>query len=334
MDSKDKRIIEKLRREMGSTIRDALNDPKVIEVMLNDDGELWVERVGEPIEHLGHMDGHAAYAMMTTIASANDTMVSPDNPTLETVLPESGERFQGEVPPKVKSPAFTIRKPADFVFTLSDYVEQGAMSEDDAEIIRELILRRDNIAVVGGTGSGKTTLVNTITQTAAELTPDHRFVVLEDTPELKRAARNSLMMRTTMNQSMQQLLVSTLRHRPDRIIVGEVRDGAALDLIDAWSTGHKGGISTWHANEGGIAALNRLERLIRKSQNATPGTDLKLDVSEAVDAIIYISKDEQTKKRRVTHILAVHNGLDENGNYRWSNLRETWKNARTETSLV
>lgn len=334
MDSKEHRIIEKLRREMGPAIRDALRDPKVIEVMLNDDGGLWVERVGEPIERLGHMDGHAAYAMMTTIASANGAMVSPDNPTLEAVLPETGERFQGEVPPKVKAPAFTIRKPADFVFTLDDYVEQGAMSAGDAEIIRELIMRRDNIAVVGGTGSGKTTLVNTITQTAAQLTPDHRFVVLEDTPELKRAADNTLMLRTTMNQSMQQLLVSTLRHRPDRIIVGEVRDGAALDLIDAWSTGHKGGISTWHANEGGIAALNRLERLVRKSNNASPGDGLKQDISEAVDAIIYISKDDHTKHRRVTDILAVHNGLDDSGNYRWSNLRETWKNARLETSVV
>ena len=143
------------------------------------------------------------------------------------------------MPPVALQPSFAIRVPAARVFRLEDYVGGTTMSEAAACALRRAVKSRQNILVVGGTGSGKTTLTNALLAEIAN--EDHRILILEDTRELQCAAKDCVSLRTQASVSMRDLVRSTLRLRPDRIVVGEVRGGEALDLLKAWSTGHPGG---------------------------------------------------------------------------------------------
>ncbi|MFY9876847.1 MAG: P-type conjugative transfer ATPase TrbB, partial [Rhodomicrobium sp.] len=242
------RIKQKLERELGDPVIGALRDASVIEIMLNPDGGLWVERFGRPMARLGEMLPHQAEAAMATLAATHRTTITRQSPILECELPD-GSRFEGLIPPVVAGPSFCIRKRASRIFTLDDYVASGAMTLRQRELIRKAALDHQNILIVGGTGSGKTTLVNAVIHLIAEELPHERLLILEDTAEIQCAAPNRVFKRTTDAIDLRRLLRSTMRYRPDRIIVGEVRGGECLDLLKAWNTGHPGGVATVHAND-------------------------------------------------------------------------------------
>ena len=281
-----RRLHSKITRELGREVMTALQDDAVIEVMLNTDGRLWCDRLGEGMSCIGEMSMPNALALLGTIADGLGTVITKQSPILEGELPLDGSRFEGLIPPVVARPTFTIRKKALLIYTLDDYVQQSIMSAKQKTQIQEAITARRNILVVGGTGSGKTTLTNAIIAEMVALTPEDRLVIMEDTAEIQCKADNAVILRTSIDISMQQLLRATMRLRPDRIIVGEVRGAEALALLKSWNTGHPGGIATLHANSAD-SGLVRLEQLIAESGIQA---DMKALIDEAVDLVIFIEK--------------------------------------------
>lgn len=295
--------IDKLTRELGPLVLGLLDDPEVIEIILNHDGCLWAERLGRDMERVGIMSVWQAKAMMGTVASLMETVINSENPILECELPLDGSRFEAMLPPVVPAPIFAIRKRAIKVFTLKDYVEQGIMTHAQRALIETAIRDENNILIAGGTGSGKTTLANAAIRHISEAFPKARLILIEDTRELQCASENYAPLKTTSKLSMTDLLMSTMRVRPDRIIVGEVRDGSALALLKAWNTGHPGGIATLHADSA-AAALIRLEQLAAEANDA-PQQSL---IAATIHMIVYIERREG--KRRVKELLRVegHDG--------------------------
>ena len=291
-----RRLHSKITRELGREVMTALQDDAVIEVMLNTDGRLWCDRLGEGMSCIGEMSAPNALALLGTIADGLGTVITKQSPILEGELPLDGSRFEGLIPPVVARPTFTIRKKALLIYTLDDYVQQGIMSAKQKAQIQEAITARRNILVVGGTGSGKTTLTNAIIAEMVALTPEDRLVIMEDTAEIQCKTDNAVILRTSIDISMQQLLRATMRLRPDRIIVGEVRGAEALALLKSWNTGHPGGIATLHAN-GADSGLVRLEQLIAESGIQAY---MKALIDEAVDLVIFIEK--QGGKRVIKEI--------------------------------
>lgn len=300
------RLDAKLSRELGDVVLAALGDPSVIEIMLNPDGKLWEDRAGKGMACIGTMTASRAENLIGTIASALGQIATTENPVIEGELPLDGSRFEGVLPPIVERPIFAIRKKAIFVYTLADYVRDGIMTEEQADIIRWHVGKRHNILVAGGTGSGKTTLCNAILQCIADVDPETRIAIIEDVRELQCPVVNKFPMRTSENKDMIALLRATLRLRPDRIVVGEVRDGAALALLKSWNTGHSGGVATVHANSA-PAALTRIEQLVQEA--GVPS--IPAVIAEAVNCIVSIQKSEEGK-RRVQQICTV-NGVGPDG---------------------
>ena len=307
--AEQKRLLvrEKLTRELGPTILAALEDRSIVEIMLNPDGILWVDVLGEGMRDTGErISPSKAENLLGTIASMLDVTIGVDQPILQGELPLDGSRIQGVLPPVVARPVFTIRKRASLVYTLDDYVAAGILDAGHAITLREGIHARKNILIVGSTGSGKTTLANALLREMS-LVAGHnqRIVVIEDTVELQCSAPNHVALRTSDTVDMTRCLKVTMRLRPDRIVVGEVRDHAALALLKAWNTGHPGGLCTLHANSA-AAGLLRLEQLIAESKNVAPQPVL---IAEAVDLIVFITRTASS--RRVTELVrtdGVHDG--------------------------
>ncbi|RSU61399.1 P-type conjugative transfer ATPase TrbB [Sphingobium yanoikuyae] len=298
-----------LRTALGPSIAAWLDDATVIEVMLNPDGRLWVDRLGEGISDTGMTLGAAdGERIVRLVAHHVGVEVHARSPRVSAELPEGGERFEGLLPPVVAAPAFAIRKPAVAVFTLGDYAAAGIMSPEQAEALRRGVETRANILVAGGTGSGKTTLVNALLAEIA--TSGDRIVLIEDTRELQCAAPNLVAMRTKDGVvSLSDLVRSSLRLRPDRIPIGEVRGAEALDLLKAWGTGHPGGIGTIHAGTA-LGALRRMEQLIQEAVVTVPRALL----AETIDLIAVLVRDGHG--RRLAELARVE-GLDPaTGDYR------------------
>ena len=274
------------------------------DILLNADGDLWVESRIDGLKVMGKMSAPNALSLLGTIADSLNTTINRDNPVVEGELFIDGSRVEGIIPPIVPAPIFAIRKRAAAVISLEQYVSDGIMSARQAEMIVEAVKNRENILVAGGTGSGKTTLINAIIQSIHVYDPDQRLVIIEDTSELQPASDNVVQLRTSLNVDMTSLLRATLRLRPDRIIVGEVRGPEALALLKCWNTGHPGGAATVHAN-GAEAALIRIEQLVAESGMAI---GCKALVAEAVGLIVAI--DRHLGQRKVTELRRVV-GLDE-----------------------
>jgi type IV secretion system protein VirB11 len=301
-----------LRTAMGTDIAAALADPTVIEVMVNPDGGLRLDRLGEGKSDTGVRLGIAEVErIIRLVASHMRIEVHAGNPIVSAELPPrdagvAGERFEGILPPVALAPCFTIRKPAARIYTLDDYVADGILSPLQAEMLRQAVVDRRNLLIVGGTSSGKTTLANALLAEMAGL--DERVILLEDTRELQCAAPDCVALRTKPGVvSLADLVRSTMRFRPDRIIVGEVRGAEALDMLKAWNTGHPGGIATVHANSG-RAALYRLEQLIQEAVVTVP----RRLIAEAIDVIVFIQG--RGTARRIETISEV-TGLDAVGDY-------------------
>lgn len=292
------RLTESVRSALGPTICAALDDPTVVEIMVNPDGRVYIERMGSSTVYAGTMAAENSELVIGAVAHLLSSVVTTARPIISGKLPIGGHRFEGLIPPAVARAAFTIRKRAPFAISLAQYVEQAIMTDRQAEILRGAIRARQNIVVAGGTGSGKTTLCNALLGELVALAPHDRLVILEDTPEIQSAAENHVCLNTTDTVDMSQLLKTTLRLRPDRIIVGEVRDGAALTLLKAWNTGHPGGVTTLHANSA-RTALIRLEQLVAEVSVQT----MRSVIGEAVDLVIAIERAPEG--RRVSEIIEV-----------------------------
>ncbi|WP_298163883.1 P-type conjugative transfer ATPase TrbB [Novosphingobium sp.] len=297
-----------LRTALGADIAGYLDDPGVVEVMLNPDGRLWIDRLAGGLEDTGaRINAADGERIVRLVAHHVGAEVHAGNPRVSAELPETGERFEGLLPPVVAAPSFAIRKPAVAVFTLTDYVEAGIMTAEQAESLRAGVYARKNILVVGGTSTGKTTLVNALLAEVAR-TGD-RVVLIEDTRELQCAAPNLVALRTKDGAaSLTDLVRSALRLRPDRIPIGEVRGGEALDLIKAWGTGHPGGVGTLHAGSA-LGALRRLEQLIQEAVITVP----RALIAETIDLIAVLSGRGTT--RRLAELMRVE-GLTPEGDYR------------------
>ena len=302
-----------LRTALGPAIAGFLEDPSIVEVMLNPDGRLWIDRLSEGLadtgERLSPADGEPIVRLVAHHVGAE---VHQGAPRVSAELPPlhdggTGERFEGLLPPVVAAPAFAIRKPAVAVFTLDDYVAAGIMAADQAAILREAVAERRNILVAGGTSTGKTTLTNALLAEVSK-TSD-RVVLIEDTRELQCAAPNLVALRTKDGvASLSDLVRSSLRLRPDRIPIGEVRGSEALDLLKAWGTGHPGGIGTIHAGSA-IGALRRLEQLIQEAVVTVP----RALIAETIDLVAVLAG--RGSSRRLAELARVE-GLDAHGDYR------------------
>ncbi|MFG1365874.1 P-type conjugative transfer ATPase TrbB [Xanthobacter versatilis] len=292
------RLIRKLQEALGDRLCVALDDPTVVEIMLNPDGRLFIERLGHGIAPAGEMAAATAEIVIGSVAHALQSEADDERPIISGELPIGGHRFEGVLPPVVAAPSFTIRRRASRLIPLDDYVSSNVMTEMQAQVIRSAICARLNIVISGGTGSGKTTLANAVIAEIVRTAPEDRIVVLEDTAEIQCAAENVVALHTSDTVDMARLLKSTMRLRPDRIVVGEVRDGAALTLLKAWNTGHPGGVTTIHSNTA-ISALRRLEQLTAEASQQP----MREVIGEAVDLVVSIER--MPKGRRVRDVVHV-----------------------------
>ena len=299
------RQIRMLRTAMGANIAAALDDTQVIEVMVNPDGSLWLDRLATGRAATGiTLSAAATERIIRLVAAHVHTEVHAQAPIVSAELPETGERFEGVLPPIVRAPTFSIRKRAIQIIGLDRYVADGVMSAHQADTLRVAVRERQNILIAGGTSTGKTTLANALLQ---EIAPTHdRVILLEDTVELQCAADDHVPMRTKPGvATLTQLVRTTLRFRPDRIVVGEVRGAEALDLLKAWGTGHPGGLATIHAGSA-QGALSRLEQLIQEAVTTVP----RALIAETIHLIVFIAG--RNRARRIEDIVRV-TGLHPNG---------------------
>ncbi|MHB8887001.1 MAG: P-type conjugative transfer ATPase TrbB [Methylovirgula sp.] len=296
-----------LRTALGPAIAAFLEDVSVVEVMLNPDGRLWVDRLSSGLADTGaRLSAADGERIVRLVAHHVGAEVHAGSPRVSAELPETGERFEGLLPPVVAAPAFAIRKPAVAVFTLDDYVSAGIMTSDEATVLRRAVTERRNILVAGGTSTGKTTLTNALLAEVAK-TSD-RVVLIEDTRELQCQAPNLVAMRTKDGVvSLSDLVRSSLRLRPDRIPIGEVRGAEALDLLKAWGTGHPGGIGTIHAGTA-LGALRRLEQLIQEAVVTVP----RALIAETINVVAVLAG--RGSKRRLVELVRV-TGLGPAGDY-------------------
>jgi type IV secretion system protein VirB11 len=296
-----------LRTALGPAIASWLEDPAVIEVMLNPDGRLWVDRLSTGLAETGlHLAAADGERIVRLVAHHVGAEVHAGSPRVSAELPETGERFEGLLPPVVTAPTFAIRKPAVAVFTLEDYVAGGIITAGEAMSLQEAVVQRRNILVAGGTSTGKTTLANALLAEVAK-TAD-RVVLIEDTRELQCQAPNLVALRTKDGvATLSDLVRSSLRLRPDRIPIGEVRGAEALDLLKAWGTGHPGGVGTIHAGSA-LGALRRLEQLIQEAVVTVP----RALIAETIDLIAVLSG--RGTARRLTELARV-DGLTSHADY-------------------
>lgn len=296
-----------LRTAFGAAIARFLEDPNVVEVMLNPDGRLWIDRLSSGLADTGEMvppsDGERIVRLVAHHVGAE---VHAASPRVSAELPETGERFEGLLPPVVAAPVFAIRKPAVAVFTLDEYVATGVMNSGQAVALKHAVEARKNILVAGGTSSGKTTLTNALLAEVAK-TSD-RVVLIEDTRELQCKAPNLVALRTKDGViSLSDLVRSSLRLRPDRIPIGEVRGPEALDLLKAWGTGHPGGVGTIHAGTA-LGALRRLEQLIQEAVVTVP----RALIAETINVVAVLSG--RGADRHLAELASV-TGLAPSGDY-------------------
>lgn len=307
------RLSEKLRRELGPVVLKALSDPDVIEIILNPDGRIWVESHTAGMSQTdASMAPTQAENLIGTVAAALNAVANPQNPIIEGELPLTGSRFEGLLPPIAPSPCFVIRKRASVLYTLDHYVKDNIVTRAQAIALRDAIAKRRNIVIAGGTGSGKTTLVNALIHEMVSLGDQaERFVIIEDTLELQCAARNALQLHTTDAADMTRLVRATMRLRPDRIIIGEVRGKEALALLKAWNTGHPGGITTLHANSASAALLRLLSLVKEAGVPAQPQL-----IAEAVNLLAFMERTSITG-RRLTELVHVE-GYSQNAGFKFA----------------
>ena len=296
----EQRLVELLRRQLGSPILAALDDPRITEIMVNEDGRVWFESYGRGMHEAGiTMPPTQIEGLIGTVAASLGTMANVSSPIIEGELPIAGVRFEGLLPPVARKPCCVMRKPAQVLYTIDDYVQDMSVEQRDADVLRDAIDHRLSVIVAGGTGSGKTTLAGALINEMVDRSdPNERYVIIEDTLEIKCRAHNLVQLHTADNADMTRLVRATMRLRPDRIIIGEVRGAEALALLKAWNTGHPGGVTTIHANSA-AAALTRLSSLVQEA-GVPPQPEL---IAETINLIVFIARTPEGRRvREITRI--------------------------------
>lgn len=296
-----------LTQETSSALRAQLKDVETLvnlhadlsEVMCNPDGQIWIERSGVKEKTKYTMSYRAREGILRQLAGHHDQIVTRTSPALEAKLPFwHGGRFIGLLPPVVSAPMFVIRFPARVLITLEDMLLSGTITSRQWAALEEAVVDKTNIIVAGGTGSGKTTLVTALLQKIPE---EERLVIIEDNPELQALSPNRVDVLTGDNYSLRDAVRSSLRMAPDRIIVGEIRDGGtALDLCKAWVTGHPGGIGTIHASSAEAVRM-RLYTLMQE-EVVKPSSDL---INAATEMVVFIAKTKTADGERRRQVRAI-----------------------------
>jgi type IV secretion system protein VirB11 len=292
---------EKLRRELGVAICQALVDDDVIEIIVNPDGALWWDRLSVGMEPAGVVLSEAQIeSAIGTVAAMHDQVVHAASPRLKAELPLDGSRFQGLLRP-VSPPTFVIRKQLQQVLTLAQQVASGTLTAAQADVLLHALRQRWNIVIVGATLSGKTVLANSLLDALRTVCGDQlRLVLIEDTYELRCTAPNVVHLHTCEAADLRTLVQDTLRLRPDRIIVGEVRGAEALELLKAWNTGHPGGITTVHADTAAQALL-RVESLMEEA-GVRPNPRM---IASTIHLLVMMAR-VGSRQWRVQELLHVH----------------------------
>ena len=306
----ERRRDELLRRQLGPRLLAEIGNPDVTEIIVNEDGRVWLESYDKGLHPLDIvLVPSQVESLIGTVAAALGMVANAGNPIVEGELPLDRIRFEGLIPPVVRKPCFVMRKPARTLFTLDDYVRDGIVGEEHAGAFRDAIDRRLNLVIAGGTGSGKTTLAGAlINEMVARSDPNERYVIIEDTLEIQCRAQNLVQLHTAEAADLTRLVRATMRLRPDRIIIGEVRGGEALALLKAWNTGHPGGVTTIHANSA-KAALTRLSSLVQEA-GVPPQPEL---LAETLNLVVFIVRTP--RGRRVSELVRVE-GYDPRNGFR------------------
>lgn len=294
---------EMMARYLGPAITASFADEDVTEIYVNpQDGRVRVNTYSRGKAETGEAIGSDRLEMfLNAVATAQGITLGAHAPTIQAELPNGifrGARLQGFVPPAASGVAIVVRKRPTRVFPLASYVAGGLMSPRCRDTLEAAVAAHKTVIVAGGTGTGKSTLLGALLEEITKQCPDERVVVLEDTVELNCPVRDHLALRTTADLSLAALVKATLRTSPNRIVIGEVRDQAALDFLDAAVTGHPGGLCTVHASTAS-GALARLDRLAQRA-NVPPQREL---VADAVDLVVVLQGDHQT--RRVSELVRV-----------------------------
>ncbi len=318
-----------------SPIEDLLSDDSISEIMINGPYEIFIEKSGKIIRtDYRFKNNENLMSAMRAIAQAVGKKFDSDEPRLDANLPD-GSRIAAVLSPiSTNGTAVSIRKFFKEKVLLKDLIAWGAISKDAARFLDICIYLGKNMLVSGGTGSGKTTLLNIL---ASRISNNERIIIIEDTKEMKLEDQHVVHMITRKEDptqnikgiTTQDLLHSAMRLRPDRIIVGEVRSGEALDLVNAMNTGHDGSMGTVHANNPDEACL-RLETLCLQSGTKIPPNSLKLMIANALQVVVQ-TKRFSDGKRRVSHVSEVL-GVNDDGSYRLEHIFEwTQKSKNDET---
>ena len=281
-------------------------DPMISEVMVNPSGRVFIERDGQVEEIEGvTVKERSLEVAVRNIARALGDDVSEDKPILDSRLPD-GSRVAAVVPPcSLGGTTLTIRKFQSRRFTIEELVRVGTLTDGVVHQVRLAIDRHENVLISGGTGTGKTTVLNAF---AALLRPTERIVVIEDTAELQLDQPNLVRLEARREQpglapvTIRDLLKATLRHRPDRIIVGEVRGGEAFDLLQALNTGHSGTISTIHANSA-QQALARFTSCVLQSGVELPYKAIRHQIADSIQLLLHLEREHGL--RVATELLRV-----------------------------
>ena len=310
IDTTEKRQAELVTDSLGKEILKYLDDPEVNEVYINQDYSLRIDTISGRRKTDVILTSDTVARICKSIAGINRQVITEKNPELGVEIRLLQVRAQIMFPPIISRPTFFLRKKPRQIFSLEDYQAQGALSEKYYEIIVDCIKRRKNIIVAGATGSGKTTFLNAILKKLSEINPEHRLVILEDLPELQCSSDDVQYMTTSGNRTtsvtMQDLVFISMRLSPQRILIGEVRDKSAYDVLKAWNTGHPGGFCTIHA-DGCHDAFIRLELLVKEADTGSSTRDIKALIGSTVGVVISIQKVVQNNAttRVVEEIIAV-----------------------------
>lgn len=296
------RILAILKSSLGEKINSYFEDEDIIEIMLNDDKTVWVDSLTKGMYFTGIiLENTEAMKIINTVATFMEAKVDKENPRMSTELPDTGFRFESVIPPNVDNPIFTIRKKSILIFTLDDYVRMGSLTEFQKGVIEKAINNYKNILIVGGTSTGKTTFANAC---IGAIPKKDRLVILEDTKEIRSLCPNKISLKTSIYTSMEELFYSTMRLRPDRIVVGEIRGATSLDLLTAWNSGHGGGVSTIHSD----STEGALEQLEQYNQRKSVDKQQKL-IGKAIDLVVVLKRvNGERKVVEIKEVLGFENG--------------------------
>jgi P-type conjugative transfer ATPase TrbB len=310
----ERRRDESLRRQLGPQLLTAAADDNITDIIVNENGQVFFDAHGKGLYAAGFwLPESQRESLIGTVAAMLGQVADAEHPIVEGELLIGGIRFEGLMPPVVRHACLAMRKPAHILYNLNDYTTDSIITAAQAEVLRSAIARRDNILIAGATGSGKTTFGGALINEMVEQSdPNERFVTIEDTLEIQCRAQNLVQLHTSENIDLTRLVRATMRLRPDRIIIGEVRGGEALALLKAWLTGHPGGITTIHANNA-KSALTRLSSLVQEA-GVPPQPEL---IAETIQLIAFIART--AKGRRVTELVRVE-GYDPREGFRLTSL--------------